>query len=204
MPSNNTENVLSTPFTEGTGSPIPASRISFDGTGTSIEATDVQAAITELDTDLQSTKDDVSDIETELRNCYIISDLGSDITINGDGVKTLATLMGEMVTAIEALKETLADGERIMGKYFSVSGIGRFIPQYNTGVRKTSAGWSYYWINAQIGTGVTIYNAQLANNSVSINHAGITSGSVTVTDDSTKVLTASESVVFRYEIYKQV
>ncbi len=205
MPTNNTENIYSTPFNEGEAQPIPASRISYDGTGTSIEATNVQAAITEVDTDLQSTKDDVDTLKTELTSAWVISDLGSDITIKGDGTKTLATLMGEMATAIEALKESLADDERIMGKYFSISGIGRFIPQYNTGIRKASTGWSYYWVNVQNGTtSVTTYNAQLANNSVSANHASITGDGVTITDDSTRVLSATDEVVFRYEIYKQV
>lgn len=48
MPSNNTENILSTPFTEGTANPIPASRISYDGTTSGLSATNAQAAIDEV------------------------------------------------------------------------------------------------------------------------------------------------------------
>ena len=94
MPNNDTENIYSTPFTEGAGNPIPATRISYDGTGTTIEATTVQAAITEVDTDLQSTKDDVDTLKTELRNGWIVSDLGSDITIKGDGTKNTFNIDG--------------------------------------------------------------------------------------------------------------
>lgn len=63
MPNNDTENIYSAPYENGEGNPIPASKISYDGTGTSIEATTVQNAITEVDTDLQSTKDDVDSIK---------------------------------------------------------------------------------------------------------------------------------------------
>lgn len=62
MPSNNTENIYSSEY-GGSGEPIPATKISYDKTGTSIVATTVQGAITEVDTDLQSTKGDVSDIK---------------------------------------------------------------------------------------------------------------------------------------------
>lgn len=48
MPSNNTENILSTPFTEGTGNPIPATRISYDNTNSGLTADDVQGAIDEV------------------------------------------------------------------------------------------------------------------------------------------------------------
>ena len=125
MPSNNTENILSTPFTEGTPNPIPATRISFDGTGTSIEATTVQAAIAELDTDLQSTKDDVDTLKTELRDKYLFTSRGT-VSAIGDGTKTIGDMLSELATKFAQLLTTLADDEYIRveslaGNYAGVS-----------------------------------------------------------------------------------
>lgn len=72
MPSNNTENILSTPYAEGTGSPIPASRISYDDTTSGLSATDVQAAIDEI----------VSDIPT-IPATYDADDIVYDNTTSG-------------------------------------------------------------------------------------------------------------------------
>lgn len=91
MPINETENIYSTPFTEGQGNPIPATRVSYDGTGTSIEATTVQAAITEVDTDLQSTKDDV------------------------DSIKDIVTFPTDAADGTYVLKATVADGAITFG-----------------------------------------------------------------------------------------
>ena len=48
MPSNDTQNIYSTPFTEGQGEPIPAARIGYDNTDSGLTATDVQTAIDEV------------------------------------------------------------------------------------------------------------------------------------------------------------
>lgn len=48
MPSNDTQNIYSTPFNEGEAQPIPASRISYDNTASGLTADDVQDAIDEV------------------------------------------------------------------------------------------------------------------------------------------------------------
>lgn len=48
MPSNETENIYSTPFNEGEAQPIPATRIGYDNTDSGLTATDVQGAIDEV------------------------------------------------------------------------------------------------------------------------------------------------------------
>lgn len=65
MPTNETSNIYSSEYADPT--PIAANTVTYDGTGTSIEATNVQNAITELDTDLQSTKDSFSDVVDMVR-----------------------------------------------------------------------------------------------------------------------------------------
>lgn len=48
MPSNETQNIYSTPFNEGEAQPIPATRISYDNTDSGLTADDVQDAIDEV------------------------------------------------------------------------------------------------------------------------------------------------------------
>lgn len=48
MPSNETQNIYSTPFSEGQGEPIPATRIGYDNTSSGLTADDVQDAIDEV------------------------------------------------------------------------------------------------------------------------------------------------------------
>lgn len=48
MPSNDTQNIYSTPFNEGEAQPIPATRISYDNTDSGLTADDVQDAIDEI------------------------------------------------------------------------------------------------------------------------------------------------------------
>lgn len=146
MPSNNTENILSTPLVEGTGNPIPATRISYDGTGTPIEATNVQAAITELDTDLQSTKDDVSDIKTELRDKYLFVSRGR-VTATGDGTKTFGVILSELVTEFAELLASLADDEYI--RVESLAGNYAAVPMYPHAMfNKNSASPEFIFLGA--------------------------------------------------------
>ena len=48
MPSNDTQNIYSTPFNEGEAQPIPATRIGYDNTDSGLTADDVQGAIDEI------------------------------------------------------------------------------------------------------------------------------------------------------------
>lgn len=52
MPNNDTENIYSTPYEEGTGNPIPAEKISYDNAESGLTAETAQAAIDELAGDM--------------------------------------------------------------------------------------------------------------------------------------------------------
>ena len=112
MPSNDTENIYATQY-GGEGEPIPASKISYDGTGTSIEAETVQDAITEIDTDLQSTKE-------VLENGYMLVETNKQISVTADGVKTLGALMTELGAACFTAIHALSDKEMLAPVNFSV------------------------------------------------------------------------------------
>lgn len=72
MPSNDTQNIYSTPFNEGEAQPIPATRIGYDNTDSGLAATNVQAAIDEV----------VGDIPT-IPATYDADDIVYDNTTSG-------------------------------------------------------------------------------------------------------------------------
>lgn len=187
MPSNDTENIYSTQY-GGEGEPIPATKISYDGTGTSIEATNVQNAITEVDTDLQSTKEDVTDIKEVLRNGYILVETNKRISVTADGVKTLGTLMTELgaacLTAIQALtdKEMLApvnfsDGTKGIdalshGRY--INSAASFNPRFQRIESTSSKTTMYYAIVKATGTSESIKTELVATPAVTFTDEGQT------------------------------
>lgn len=132
MPNNDTENIYSTPYEEGTGNPIPATKISYDGTGTSIAATNVQAALTEVDTDLQGVKTELNSLSLE---GYIITDFASveytpvENDTFGTALDALADLMNDVISALE-------DDEMLVANNIVLTSIATLIcrnqPHYNT------------------------------------------------------------------------
>ena len=127
MPSNDTEKIYTTQY-GGEGEPIPATKISYDGTGTSIEATTVQAAITEVDTDLQSTKEDVSDLKDAVRNGYIMIDPAMVVSVTADGVKSYSDMLTELNTAVNTAIAALEDDEIIFINRMAVDGVATLLP----------------------------------------------------------------------------
>ena len=116
MPSNDTENIYATEY-GGQGAPIPATKISYDGTGTSISATNVQGAITELDGDVQSAQSDINALKTKLTNNMVFEKIQT-VEVLGDGVKTFNALLVELSEAINTYFTTLADDETVSLRWF--------------------------------------------------------------------------------------
>lgn len=204
MPSNDTENIYATQF-GGEGEPIPATKISYDGTGTSIEATNVQNAITEIDTDLQSTKEDVTDIKEVLRSGYMLVETNKRISVTADGVKTLGALMTELgaacLTAIQALtdKEILAptnfsDGSKDIdalshGRYTNSS--ASFNPRFQRIESTSSKTTMYYAMVKATGT------------SESIKTELITTPTITFTDEGQTVPTNGTNIYIAFDRFEK-
>lgn len=120
MPSNDTENIYATQY-GGEGEPIPATKISYDNTGTAIEATTVQGAITDLDTGLKGVINDFSELLTgkyakKQRNLDII-------TVTADGTKTVGELLNEVSTAFKTVLSELESTEIVSPKVLFIGGL---------------------------------------------------------------------------------
>lgn len=205
MPNNDTENIYSTPFEGGEGNPIPATKVSYDGTGTSIEATNVQAAITEVDTDLQSTKDDVDDIKDILRNGYMLVETNKRISVTADGVKTLGALMTELGAACLTAIQALTDKQMLVPVNFSDGSKG--IDALSHG-RYTNSSASFNPRFQRIESTVTkttmfyaICKAEGTSNSFKTEIA--TTPTVTITDEAQGVPTDGAVIYIAFDKYEK-
>ena len=208
MPINDTENIYSTPYTEGTGNPIPATKVSYDGTGTSIEATNVQAAITEIDTDLQSTKDDVNDIKGELRDMsldgYTITDFLSvqytpDNDTYGTALDGIASIMNDVIAALE-------DDEMIVANNIVITNVATLIcrnqPHYNTDTNFNAVAFSL----AAGETSLVLYSAVIYGGSGSsyLDKSVLNSSGSSFENISSSSVTATNVVRLSYYKYKKI
>lgn len=99
MPTNNTENVYTHEY-EDTGAPIPGTKIGYDNTESGLEATNMQAAIDELESKIKA------------------SDEASEITYDNDE----SGLTAENVqAAIDEINNKIPSNYELVGKY-TVSG----------------------------------------------------------------------------------
>ena len=181
MPSNNTENILSTPFTEGTGNPIPASRISYDGTTSGLSATDVQAAIDEV----------VGDIPT-IPATYDADDIVYDNTTSGLTATDAQAAIDEVASTVGELSEknfqynTLWSGDASTAGSVEVSDLSKY-----------DALMIYY--NSGNGSGIVPYGF-FKTHVIKVNYTdgtNVTSASATYVDDTHITLGASQgSTVF--------
>lgn len=120
MPSNDTENIYATQY-GGEGQAIPAEKISYDNTGTAIEATNVQGAITDLDASLKGV---ITDFTTLLRGKLVKKQVAlNKLSVKADGVKTWGALLNELGAAFKTVLEGLDDGEVVSPKVLFYQGI---------------------------------------------------------------------------------
>ena len=202
MPSNDTQNIYSSEY-GGEGAPIPATKISYDGTGTSIEANTVQGAITEVDTDLQSTKDDVDDIKTAISGTklFVTNDA---IGVTADGVKSYGDLLTELHTAVSAVIAALEDDTFLVEKYLYIEGALGLNAIYSTGHKKTDVTVTMAFERSQV-TETTCANANVQLTATPVyNLATMTSVSTTVASKLTDVPTSGNKIHLHYHIWKQV
>lgn len=165
MPTNNTENIYSTPFNEGEAQPIPATRISYDNTDSGLTADDVQSAIDEV----AGAIDDMS-----------ATDVAYDNTNSG---MTATTVQG----AIDEIAEkkfrisTLWSGDASTAGSVEVSNLSQY-----------DALMIYY--NSGNGSGIIPYEFFKAH-AIKVNYTdgtNVTSASATYVDDTHITLGASQ------------
>lgn len=128
MPSNNTDNVYTHEY-EDTGAPIPGTKIGYDNTGSGLEATNMQAAIDELDGKIKASDEadeityDNTESELEATNVQAAIDevlsleklgyklVGED-SITSQNVTSWSTFVSEKTDLDEAaIKASMADDE---------------------------------------------------------------------------------------------
>lgn len=205
MPSNDTENIYATQY-GGEGEPIPATKISYDGTGTSIVATTVQAAITEVDTDLQSTKEDVSDLKTALQQNYVLADSDVNIEVTADGVKSYSDLLDDLYTAFLAYIAAMDDDELLFLTRMQVQNIATLSPLGKvSGYKNTDVTASPSFSRIELDSSNVVITAVRFGETKKFDRCGITTvPAVTIADKKSDVPTADSKLIVSAHLYKQV
>lgn len=205
MPSNDTENIYATQY-GGEGEPIPATKISYDGTGTSIEATTVQAAITEVDTDLQSTKEDVSDLKTALRQNYVLADSDVNIEVTADGTKSYSDLFDDLNTAFLAYLAAMDDDELLFLTRMQVTGVVTLSPLGKvSGYNNTDVAIGPSFSRVELDSSNVVITTLKFGSTKGFARCGITTvPAVTITDKLAEVPSATVKLIISAHLYKQV
>lgn len=202
MLSNDTENIYTTQY-GGEGEPIPATKISYDGTGTSIEATSVQGAITEIDTDLQSTKDDVNDIKTAITDGSLLLDAQYKISVNADNVKSISTLLSELITACLSAFGELDDDEFVIPRVLTIGSVATMSYIGNGVYSNSSAAFAPVFQRTSVGSSSQYsYYASLSSTPSFYNSEIVGTPAVTFTNKSSDVLASGEVAIFFYKFKK--
>lgn len=170
MPSNDTQNIYSTPFNEGEAQPIPASRISYDNTDSGLTADDVQDAIDEVAGSIDN---------------LTATDVAYDNTNSGLTATTAQGAIDE-VAEKKFIMSTLWSGDASTAGSVEVSDLSQF-----------DALMIYY--NSGNGSGIIPYKFFKAH-AIKVNYTdgtNVTSASATYVDDTHITLGSSQgSTVF--------
>ena len=204
MPSNDTENIYATQY-GGEGEPIPATKISYDGEGTSIVATTVQAAITELDTDLQSTKENVNDIKEVLRSGYMLVETNKRISVTADGVKTLGVLMTELGAACLTAIQALTDKQMLAPVNFAVGEKGIDALSHGRYVNSAASFNPRFQRIESTDTKTTMYYAivKATGTSNSFKTELVTTPAVTITNEALGVPADGTTIYIAFDKYEK-
>lgn len=192
-------------YEQGSYDPQPASNITYDNTDSGLTADNVQEAIDEVNTDLQSTKDDVGDIKTAIRDTYVTSNNTGVITINADGVKTFEALLGDLKTAMLAAINAIDDDELLVPESLYISSFYSLRSDYTSGWANDTINFSPSFSRAggSLSTGV-IARVTMADNAYEMFDWKITTTGNAVKDWLADVPLDTRSLSFYYRVIKKV
>ena len=183
MPSNDTQNIYSTPFNEGEAQPIPATRIGYDNIDSGLTATNVQGAIDEI---------------AGVKNMWAVKEWGYE-EVAGDGTKTYQTILNEIATNMNAKLATLADDEKLVSLALTFGGTYTLpIPQSAIFTNADTFALQCGATVARSSSVVSYYSYMATTDSVFRN------SSTTFTDQSNTALDNTHAIRYEYIIYKQV
>ena len=194
MPTNNTENIYSTPFNEGEAQPIPATRIGYDNTDSGMTATDVQSAIDEI-------AGNISDLSLD---GYAIKEFSSvEITPDND---TYGTALDKIAVAIDNVRSQLNDDEMLIPCNLVITSVTTLMcrnqPFYNTDTSVNDVATNI----AASSTSLVLYSAVLYSGTGNsfISKGVINASGASFTELTGNSLTEANKLRMSYYIYKKI
>ena len=194
MPTNNTENIYSTPFNEGEAQPIPATRIGYDNTDSGMTATDVQSAIDEI-------AGNISELSLD---GYAIKEFSSvEITPDND---TYGTALDKIAVAIDNVRSQLNDDEMLIPCNLVITSVTTLMcrnqPFYNTDTSVNDVATNI----AASSTSLVLYSAVLYSGTGNsfISKGVINASGASFTELTGNSLTEANKLRMSYYIYKKI
>lgn len=229
MPSNDTSNIYSSEYRNGSVTPTAASAVTYDGTESGLSATNVQAAIDEVVGDIpaipetyaadditydnttsgltaddaQAAIDEVAGVTNEVKDNYVISGNGT-VVVNADGTKDFDALLNDLKTEITTLLTSIDNDEFIVPKNLYITSFYSMVADYTSGWARGSTNFtpSFSRAGGSAAKGVIARVVMSASNEMwawTIETTGNT-----VKNWLTDVPTSAQSLKFYYEKKKQV
>lgn len=188
MPSNDTQNIYSTPFNKSEAQPIPATRIGYGNTSSGLTATNVQSAIDEI---------------AGVKNMWAVKEWDYE-EVAGDGTKTYQTILNEIATNMNTKVAALADDEKLVA--IAITFGGTYTLPISPSTIFTNADTFALQCGATVvrSSSVVSYYSYVASTESIFRNASTTSSSTTFTDQSSTALANDKAIRLEYVVYKQV
>lgn len=188
MPSNDTQNVYSTPFNEGEAQPIPATRIGYVNTGSGLTATDVQGAIDEI---------------AGVKNKWVVKEWAYE-EVAGDGTKTYQAILNEIATNMNAKLAALENDEKIVSLALTFG--GTYTLPITPSAIFTNADTFALQCGATVArsSSVVSYYSYMANSESVFRDATTTTSATAFNNHSNEALANDKAIRYEYIIFKKV
>lgn len=205
MPSNDTQNIYSSEY-GGEGAPIPATKIGYDNTTSGLTADDVQGAIDEVVSDINTVAGDVETLETALNDTYVLVNSDVNIEVTADGVKSYSDLMDDLNTAFLAYLAAMEDDELLFLTRAQVQNVATLAPLGKvSGYNNTDVSVSPSFTRVELDSTNLLVTSFRFGGTKSFLICGITAvPAVTIADKKSDVPTEGLKIVVSAHLYKQV
>ena len=182
---------------------IKASEVTYDGTTSELEASNVQGAIDE-------TASSIGEINTTLENVngYLVAKNTIDhVEVVGDGVKTVAEILNELFSSFLTMLDNLEDDEYCTAVGISMPGLGVTEPHSERSYYSKSNKPALIQLNFPQGNnsgGVSVNTVLFrASNSI-LTLSSTTNGTSTYIDYSSRPYDLGKVGKFHYQLYKAI
>lgn len=181
--------------------PVKSEDVTYDNTDSGLTATNVQSAIDEVASSVDTVGDKLSAL-----NGYMLpySEIEA-ISFQADGVKTIGTYTNEMFAKLLEVVANLADDEYLLINKFGFSGYATLdtsVPSRY--ITKATPPTAAYFLAYGGSSTITVYTCSMNANASTFTRTTQNNATTTLTDFATVVPSSGTNVTLYYQKYKKI